>query len=118
MGLHTEDTDLEGRVADPRHPGYPGTSGNGYTRSDFSILKEVTDSSSFSLHANKGIFPVAFSQTQESTYRGSAAVVQHYDNGHKVPMFWGQQITLYQIRQTEYYKAFTPNAYRDANKGL
>lgn len=112
-------TDLEGRVVDPRHPGYPGTSGNGFTRSDFSIVGEVTDSSSFPLHANKGIFPVSYSQTQESTYRGSAAIVQHYDNGHKVPMFWGTS-TNYSIPDPSngIFKSFTPNAYRDANKGF
>ena len=112
-------TDMEGRVVDPRHPGYPGTSGNGYTRSDFSITPEVTDSSSFPLHANKGIFPVSYSQTQEATYQGSAAIVQHYDGGHKVPLFWGASSNYSMTDPSNgLFKSFTPNAYRDANKGF
>ena len=120
VGFHYRtDNDLSCRVADPRAPGYPGTANNGYTRSDFSLQNEITDSTAFPLHANKGIYPQPIARINNGPYYGGSAVVQLSDGGAKQANYWGGS-SSYRFGNVQNVNnpSFFPTLYRNATGGF
>ncbi len=110
--------DITCRVADPKAPGYPETENNGYTRNHFSLISEVTDSSNFPLHANKGIYPTDMPCRDKRVYRGGDCVVQYEDGGHKQAFWWGGSSNYSMPDPSNNPRSgFNPHAYKDQNKG-
>ena len=119
IGFHYRvDNSLDCRVADPRCPGYPGADGNGYTRSDFALQDEVTDTTAFPLHANKGIYPQPFARKDNGPYYGGSAIVQLTDGGMKTANYWGGS-TNYRFGNVtnSSIPSWTPTLYKDYTKG-
>ncbi len=119
IGFHYRtDNDLTCRVADPRCPGYPGTAGNGFTRADFSLQKEITDSTNFPLHANKGIYPQPFARINNGPYYGGSAITMFADGAPKQANYWGgsSNYRFGNVQNTN-NPSWTPTVYRDATKG-
>jgi alpha-tubulin suppressor-like RCC1 family protein len=109
---------IDCRVADPEAPGYPGTATNGRTRQHFSLIPEVTDSTNFPLHANKGIYPTEMPCRDHRTWRGGSAVVQYNDNAWKQAIYWGSSTNYSMPDPSNSWKAtYNPAPYRDQNKG-
>jgi alpha-tubulin suppressor-like RCC1 family protein len=112
------DADLSCRVADPRAPGYPGTSTNGLVRDDFSIQGEIMDSTAFPLHANKGIWPGEIARHNSGPYYGASAIVQFSDGANKTGNWWGGS-TSYRFGNASNNStpSFSPTVYYDQSKG-
>ena len=110
--------DITCRVADPKAPGYPGAENNGYTRNHFSLISEVTDSTNFPLHANKGIYPNDMPCSSKMIYRGGDCIVQYDDGGHKVAFWWGGSSNYSMPDPTNSNRSgMNPHAYKDQTKG-